>query len=238
MKKLSLKKGIILGIIAINVPTIKANATINLDSYLEKEIAYYNEYPNMIEVDFGKTIVIDERKNKNTITKEDLVCYNDFANICYIKTSSTGNSEASGKGYKTTLDKLYKEDLISGVIVGVKKNSEYPFAIASYDKDTNEIGSVIGWFKESSILSVIEIEYATIEIPITKHIDYMKDGYTLIDEENNIGIKVDYSDYEFKDYYINYNDGVYESKNGNIKVKKIDNININKKYNIKNEGLN
>ena len=131
-----------------------------------------------------------------------------------------------------------------GVIVGVKSNAEYPFAIAEYNEETNEIGSIIGWFKDKDVVSIIDIYSNTKERSVSKYLT-KKDIFNIklnernkeIDNtpiNNKFSIKIDYSNEE-KNKMLNNGyiiDGdKYISK---IKTNKKSKVNLTKDYKIKN----
>lgn len=263
MNKYILKKTLLASIVAFflaNPEKIYAEENI-MEKYLEEQLNFYKEHPEALEEDaeIGE-IVIDSRGEtyKKLVANSIKNMENEFADIACIDVTSIGNASSTGDGNPTkNLDPLgngmgYK--LVA--IVGVKAGSKYPFAIAEYDKETNTIGNIIGWFKDEDVYAYCNEYSEVIEMPISKYITYgnifdfdvdsngnminhsytLPYNYTAIEENHRHGIRIGYTQQEKEGYYSTC-DGLYVSKDRETYKATLDskNLELVLKFNIKNK---
>ena len=244
MNKYKLKKALLLGALISTISSSKVySSEINFDEYLKKQIEYYKENEKELEKDIKKQEIIIKEGNKISSILVGHDIQNDkqeYLDLVIIK--GIGNASSNGdSNYTMDFDLEYET---KGVIVGVKSNAEYPFAIAEYNEETNEIGSIIGWFKDKDVVSIIDIYSNTKERSVSKYLT-KKDIFNIklnernkeIDNtpiNNKFSIKIDYSNEE-KNKMLNNGyiiDGdKYISK---IKTNKKSKVNLTKDYKIKN----
>jgi len=232
--------------------------------YLQKEYEYYKANPNALEEDAQKyEIVIDPRGRtyRELVSEKIKDIENEFGDIAYISTHSTGNEASTGD--REIIQPIYESWQIEAwhpvAIVGVKSDREYPFAVAEYDEETNTIGEIIGWYKDEDIRSHY-YEYAdVIEMPVSKYVSYGNIdsfdidenfemcnfmyrlpggyGYTSLVENNRYGIRIDYTSEGKEGYYSWSNSGIYVPIEDREEVRgKLDekNLELTKKFGIKN----
>lgn len=244
MNKYKLKKALLLGALISTISSSKVySSEVNFDEYLKEQIEYYKANEEELEKDVKKQEIIIKEGTKinRVLVGHDI--QNDkqeYLDIVLIK--GIGNASSNGDSNYTIDFGLEYET--KGVIVGVKSNAEYPFAIAEYNEETNEIGSIIGWFKDKDVVSIIDIYSNTKERSVSKYLT-KKDIFNIKLNERNKGIdntpinnkfsiKIDYSNEE-KNKMIN-NGYIIDSDKyiSKIKTNKKSKVNATKDYKIKN----
>lgn len=244
MNKYKLKKALLLGALISTISSSKVySSEINFDEYLKEQIEYYKENEKELEKDIKKQEIIIKEGTKISSILVGHDIQNDkqeYLDLVIIK--GIGNASSNGdSNYTMDFDLEYET---KGVIVGVKSNAEYPFAIAEYNEEKNEIGSIIGWFKDKDVVSIIDIYSNTKERSISKYLTKQDIFNIKLNERNKeidntpinnkFSIKIDYSNEE-KNKMINNGyiiDGdKYISK---IKTNKKSKVNLTKDYKIKN----
>ncbi|MBR1416847.1 MAG: hypothetical protein IJ572_03420 [Bacilli bacterium] len=262
MKKNTLKKALLTTVMtSLLSNSLNVYASDDLDSYLDDAIKYYQENPEKMEEDANKDeIVVDERGNKNfekvAFKLKDIK--NKLGDICYFKSDSIGNENSLGTGVPTK--NFYVGGPVGyriGVIVGVKSDAPYPFAIAKFDKETNQIGDIIGWYKDEDVFTQCDTYAETIEKPIVKYVTFgnidqfdvvvdedgnfhnenetfwLPYGYTALDDNNRHGVCIGYSSSErfgFDNYYDKWVSKIKFDVRSQVDVSKLE---LAKKYNIK-----
>ena len=240
MNKYKLKKALLLGALISTISSSKVySSEINFDEYLKEQIEYYKENEKELEKDIKKQEIIIKEGTKISSILVGHDIQNDkqeYLDLVIIK--GIGNASSNGdSNYTMDFDLEYET---KGVIVGVKLNAEYPFAIAEYNEETNEIGSIIGWFKDKDVVSIIDIYSNTKERSISKYLTKQDIFNIKLNERNKeidntpinnkFSIKIDYSNEE-KNKMINNGyiiDGdKYISK---IKTNKKSKVNATKDY--------
>lgn len=263
MKKIRLKKALLASAIAMilsHAENVNAEENI-MDKYLDEQIKFYKEHPEAIAEDAEKyEIVIDSRGKAYTQLVSHSIedVKSEFGDIAYIPVTSVGNAASTGdRKFTKNFD-----DFGLGIgykpvaVVGVKSNAEYPFAVAEYDKETNTVGDIIGWFKDEDVYARFDNYSEVIEMPISKYITYgnifdfdidenghlvnhsymLPYDYTPLDENYRHGLKIGYSQEEKDGYYSSYSEGLYVSEEKESLRAKLDskNLELVLKFNIRN----
>ena len=236
--KTNIKKTLILSLITFSLTKENVDAK-TLNDYLNDQVKYYTENPLMMEYDINQNIMLYQGGYGlnldlgGTVTKFD----HQLGDFVYV--NGIGNIASDGTGKEIEITHYESEgEFIPRVIVGIKSNSKYPYAIANYDEDTKSPTSIVGWFKDESIVTRGIKNYEVIEAPVylsIKHKSKGDKGYTKI--ANDIYLKTYYSDINLpKGYYLN-NNGYYVNKDSlQIKRQSLNNeqMKLLKKYKIDN----
>jgi len=235
MKNNNLKKLLLLSMIAFTLNKKNVSAK-ELNDYLTDQINYYKENPDKIDYDLNEKITIDNRGNEY---KADLYYSvsnldNKLGDFVYVWGIGNANSFGTGESVKNL---NYDEEYIPRVIVGVKSQNEYPYAIANYDEETKTTGEIIGWFKDSNVSTRIIHNYNVIESPIVSYLkfnDNADETYTKLNDK--VSIKIDYSIQKLPNGFF-MKDGYYVDKSSETIIRQtLSDKQIKKlsKYKIKN----
>ena len=124
--------------------------------YYKEKMEYYLNNPDEISVDARKgEIVIETGKEQEYTTFISHVTCDNLKIGDIVTLDGIGNASSDGSGKATKEMEFY--DCTLGVIVGIKNNYEYPYAVAKYDKDNDNIEDIIGWFKKESLYNTDKI---------------------------------------------------------------------------------
>lgn len=156
----------------------------NDDEVRENSYLYYSDEDAKEAYDYAKNNPEFEGEVTKSSSNEDLKGYKIG---CYVSVNGRGNeaSDGSGKmGYSWTDQQM--------MIVGIRENSEYPYACAIVDSDPS-VEDVMAWFKKEDMkfwkLETTEVKKADKIVNVDKngneYITYcVPDGYEL--SGNNI----------------------------------------------------
>ena len=223
MVKNKLKKALLLSAIALCLNKENVDAK-TLDDYLQEQIEFYKENPDYIELDLHKDEILIENRGNSYFGLVNYSVSNLEPKIGdYVYVWGKGKETSDGRGIETKDLTPTVEEYQAKVIVKVKPNEEYPYAIASVNED-NSLSDIIGWFKKDN-LSVRVLNYSNvIEAPIVKDLEYNSladDSYTKIND--NYSIKVFYSKSKLKeDYYLNQNGLYVDEYYSSVKRQRLD----------------
>lgn len=225
---------LLLGTITSLLASSKVVNAKEFSDYYNEKMEYYLNNPDEMLVDAEKgEIVIETGKEQKFTTFISHVTSDDLKIGDIVTLSDIGNAFSDGSGIDTKEMNFY--DCTLGVIVGIKNNYEYPYAIARYDKDNNNAEDVIGWFKQDSLHNTEKLTANAIERTKTMQLTC---GLVADEESNDVvfaspdvhrigdtsyGLYFDYADEVPDGYYVcfyNINDLSYMIKEGTEKREK------------------
>ena len=239
MEKKQLKKIILLSMLSLCLNKKEVNAK-ELYEYVSDQVKYYKEHPDNLEYDLlekDKLFLKRGFKSNEPINYSVSTLEPKLGDFVYVWGCGNETSDGIGKETVDVTPTSYEYD--AKVIVGIKSDSSYPYALADYDIEEDKLGEVIGWFKKDNI-SVRVLNYAdVIEAPIVKNItfnDLADNSYRKIN--GNYSIKLSYSKKDMPEGYYLSKDGYYVDESSiTSKRQTLDEENIKKlsKYKIKNK---
>ena len=238
MNKNKLKKALILSLIAFTLNKKEVSAK-ELNDYLHEQLSYYKENPIMIDYDLNEEKLLYQGGyglNMDigyTISK----LHNELGDFVYV--SGIGNTSSDGSGEEVEIVNYASEgEFVPRVIVGVKSENEYPYAIASYDEKKQEPTKIIGWFKDEDVITRAHKNYDVIEAPVCSVVRHINDMNGIsVRLVNDIGIKTYYSDKNLpKGYYLSSNGYYVKEDSLTLKRQKLTDEQMKglSKYKIKN----
>ena len=239
MNKNNLRKALLVGAIALTFSKKDVSAK-DLNDYLIDQLKYYKENPIMIDYDMNEDILLYQ--GGYGLNMDMGYTVTDFENKLgdFVYVSGVGNTASDGAGKEVEIQNYESqgEYAVPRVIVGVKSENEYPFAIAEYDMETKMPAGIIGWFKDEDVITRGIKSYNVIEAPVystIKRIGEM-DGISFR-VAKNAGIKTYYSDKNMpKGYHLSKNGYYVDDDSLNIRRQKLNDEQMKSlsKYKIKN----
>ena len=246
LKTSALLLGMITGLLASS----KVVEAKDFSDYYKEKMEYYINNPDEILVDARKGEIVIETGEEQEFTTfiSHVSKANDLKLGDIVTLSGVGNSSCDGSGIDTKEIEFNNSTSTLGVVVGIKNDYEDPYAIATYNKDNDTVGDVIGWFKKDSLYSTDKFTATAIERTKTMQLACGLDA----DEESNdvvfagpdvhrigdtsYGIVFDYADEVPDGYYVCFYDLSYWVKKDTEKEEKAvynptEKI-LQKKYNI------
>lgn len=158
MKNLKLFGLVLSGFLILSPLNVEASNP-NKEDILNKEISEYDEKE---EVYVGRTIIEADPNYERTINSYEIKEVINLIPRDIVLVNGRGKSQCSGG-----IDTIEFQDTLM-VVVGVKRNQEYTYALAPLNSDLS-IGDVVGWFK------IDNLKKATIEVKKLLHDNVVKD---------------------------------------------------------------